>query len=141
MGYNSAVFKDYDYLDSNSNLVDMSGEKISSAPELTYSIVSNYSHELSKNLQLLLSIEHDFRSEYKNLVTERDPFFINDARKLTNLRFGINYSSLSVNLWISNIFDEEYTTLKTQDLVLNLKREIWGAPRTVGIRISYKILK
>ena len=139
VGYSNGEFDDYHYIDSDFNEVDMSGEKISSAPEVTGGLLVDYSRNMLRDLRLLIGLEYDYRSHYKNLVTERDAFFTNKSRGLTNLRIGIERGSLTIFLWSHNIFDEEYTTLKTRDLMLELKRETWGAPRTAGLRILVRL--
>lgn len=138
-GFVAAEFDDYSYLNSDTSTVDLAGEKISSFPEIAYSIVSNYKHLIRKNMDLVLDVTYDYRADYQNMVTEDDPFFINKSRGLINLSLGIEQPRLGVYLWTDNLLDAKYTIMKTRDLVLNLKRETWGPRRTMGLRLTYRL--
>ncbi len=139
IGWTAAEFERYAYTDLNGLSIDHSGESIGSHPEWTGSLGVDFNRPLHASLELNAGCGYMYQTEYKNLITETDVFFENKARGLLNGYAGIRLNGISFRLWAKNILNEEYTTMKTRDLMLGLKREYWGAPRSAGLEISYSV--
>ena len=129
-GYTDAEFDDF--IDAFGT--DVSGNDLPFAPETTWSVGAQLTHDLSRSTRLYL------RGEYVRLGSfNYDAGNLEDEEyALANFRAGIGGDTWRVEGWIRNAFDDEYVPVAFQPSPADPTVFVGesGAPRTFGVTLS-----
>lgn len=117
--------------------VDVEDNDLPFAPEETWALGAQYSREITEGASAFIRAEYagvgKFYYDAGNLEGEK--------YQLVNLRGGVQKGNFSANLWVRNLFDEEYIPIAFQpnpgDSSVFVGES--GAPRTYGftLRLSF----
>lgn len=120
---------------------DFSGEHISLYPKRTWSLVADFRVPMNANMMFVTQIRSDFMDEkLSQLSTDKDANLLrDDARTLINGHIGISSEKWDVSLWGKNLLNTEYIVEQGVNGYLGFVEQLWGQPRLLGIRLSYKI--
>ena len=104
LGYTNARFKD----GSISSGLDVSGNTLPSAPDVTATLGASVDHRMAGSLSLLARGEVVFVGSYKydDANTEGQ-----DGYALTNVRTGVRKGRVTGEVWIRNAFDRRYVPI------------------------------
>ena len=116
------------------------GARLPNQPEFSANVTARFSQDIGGwgvgfvEADLAYVSEQDLRMvvipQERAVVTE-------GARALVDLRLGINAEAgWSVTGFVSNVFDRKYRTVTANDTLGGIY-EIYGAPRTWGIKVKY----
>lgn len=85
-------------------------------------------------------IRSDFIDEkLSQLSTDKDANLLrDDARTLVNGHFGIETESWGLFVWGENLLNKEYIVEQGINGYLGFVEQLWGQPRLLGIRATYK---
>jgi iron complex outermembrane receptor protein len=117
--------------------IDASGNQLNYSPEYSASVRAEYTHQLSNAGAIYLSGDYAWKDD-AFYTPVNDPIVGQDAYAVVNASLG--YRSLggdwTVELYGRNLADEQYlTNVYTASAV---PAGIPGAPRTYGVRVSWK---
>ncbi len=119
---------------------DRSGDPLPQAPDVSLNVAAKYTRFLSGGGMLTLWGGYRYQSSvfynvYKDPATKQDGYGLVDASVTYESRKGRWYAEL----FGKNLTDELYTqNIIRQDPISGVLR-FWGAPRTVGLRIGYRM--
>ena len=119
---------------------DRSGNPLPQAPDISFNLVANHNWALENHGYLALRGEYRYQSAiyfnpFKDSVVKQGGYGIVNASLSFESRKGHWYAELFGN----NLTDKEYAqTLFRQDPMMGLL-QCWGAPRTVGLRVGYRM--
>lgn len=136
-----AKFSDFVSVDRNNSGVDpdRSGNPLPQAPDLSINLATDYSWLLSTG-KLTLGASYRYQSTvYFNIYA--DPAVKQDGYGIVNmsLDFESRNGRWYANIYGRNLTDELYAqTMLRNDPLSGIKR-FWGAPRTIGARLGYRL--
>jgi len=136
-----AKFDDFVSVDPNNpdDDPDRSGKPLPQAPDISLNLATDYSW-LLKNGKLTINAEYRYQSSvYFNIYA--DPAVKQDGYGLVNmsLDFESRKGRWYANLYGKNLADNLYAqTINRSDPLYGIKR-YWGAPRTIGLRVGYRL--
>lgn len=119
---------------------DRSGNPLPQAPDVSLNVGANYSYFLPRGGGLTLIGGYRYQSSvfynvYKDRATKQDGYGLVDASVTYESRKGHWYAEL----FGKNLTDELYKqNVIRQDPIFGVLR-FWGAPRTVGLRLGYRL--
>jgi iron complex outermembrane receptor protein len=120
---------------TSSGGVDVSGKKLPSAPDHTFTVGAQLSKDLNKSLALYGRGEVWFNGgfEYNDANTARQ-----EAYSLTNFRAGLRWRYAFVEGWTKNVFDKRYIPIAFAYGSFAPSGFVgeMGAPRRVGIAMG-----
>ena len=164
-GRNEAIFNEFhdgyfngywnegeEYTDANGNgeydddeeFIDMdndySGEHISTFPKQSWSLMADFRMPINSKMMFVTQLRSDYIDEkLSQLSTDKDANLLrDDARTLVNGHFGIETESWGVFAWGENLMDTEYIIKQGVNGYLGFIEQLWGQPRLLGIRTTFK---
>ena len=127
-----------EFIDQDNNF---SGEHISMYPKRTWSIVADFRVPINANLMFVSQLRSDFIDEkLSQLTIDKDANLLrDDARTLVNGHIGIAAEKWDISLWGENLFNTEYIVEQGINGYMGFIEQLWGQPRLLGLRISYRM--
>jgi len=119
--------------------VDLTGRSLNFNPEWTFSVGANYTAELGNGLLLLPRVRYSYTDEqwantFQVAATDLiDSYGLVDASVTLENEAG----DWSVELYGSNLLDEEWVASKSTFTSQPGRVEYYGAPRQYGVRLGY----
>lgn len=119
---------------------DYSGEHISTFPKQSWSLMVDFRKPINSKIMFVSQIRSDFIDEkLSQLSTDKDANLLrDDARTLVNGHFGIETESWGLFVWGENLLNKEYIVEQGINGYLGFVEQLWGQPRLLGIRATYK---
>jgi iron complex outermembrane recepter protein len=122
----------YNYLTGGINAGPYSGKDVEGSPETTYTLTSNYLKRLSNGMSFGSFISYrGTRGGYTNTVQINNLVRMVDTDLFDGGIFA-EVGSVRLTLQAENLTDETYVSLRDPT------RDVYGNPRTVSLRLSYK---
>ncbi|WP_405234497.1 TonB-dependent receptor [Lentisalinibacter salinarum] len=117
----------------------LDGNELPSAPALTYNLVGRWYLPLGDKGELAFQADYAWQDEHY-LQIENDPYSLHDAYGIANARVSWQSpgSTWRVEAFAKNLTDEEYFTYQNT-LGPDWGYAVWGKPRTVGVRVVWKM--
>lgn len=131
-GWLDAKFKEF-LLSPGNAASSLAGNRTASSPELTLAAVARYDIPLGA---YLLGIQADGSYTSSHYFTpDNNPVIYEDGYWLANASIGMRTAdgSYAVNLWVKNLFDEDYLASGLANTGLGFVEQFYGLPRTFGI--------
>lgn len=113
---------------------DVSGNKVSNAPEWSLSLGATYTIPTGVDSSLRLTALYSYNDGY---FFEPDNIARQDAYSLLNLSAEYRIGGLGLELWARNITDTEYAVQKITTATGTTQSN--GAPRTYGVTLKWDI--
>lgn len=112
------------------------GNTVARVPELQWNVGAQYNGNFSENVDFFL--RGDITGQSEQFASELNLAKIED-RLLTNLRAGISMGNVSADLWVTNVFDEEYvaSSFYVANPFSNDHIATFGAQRRAGVTVAY----
>ena len=129
LGYADARIESWESDEMGGGTYDYSGNRLTYAPEYTYNVGAEYAHSSGLFVRGDLVGVGDFYTDAKNETKV-------EGYGLVNLRVGYRREAYDVVLWCKNAFDEAYYTSKSYYIGGHIVGD--GAPRTVGLTVTYR---
>ena len=119
---------------------DYSGQHISLYPKNSWSLMVDFRKPINSKIMFVSQIRSDFIDEkLSQLSTDKDANLLrDDARTLVNGHFGIETESWGIFIWGDNLLNKEYIVEQGINGYLGFIEQLWGQPRLLGIRATYK---
>lgn len=127
-----------DFIDKDNNY---SGQEISLYPKQSWSFMADFRMPINSKMLFVTQIRSDFIDEkLAQLSTDKDANLLrDDARTLVNGHIGIETNTWGIFAWGENLLDKEYIVEQGVNSYLGFIEQVWGQPRLMGIRVTYKI--
>ncbi len=124
------------YVDSSN--IDRGGNRLTGAPETSWSAIVRYDQPLARGAKLAVSADANYRDGFY-FDAANTARFAADARHLVGARLAYVSADerFSVALWGRNLTDELYFVRATS--FLNMDSIVVGDPRTYGVEIGVKL--
>ncbi len=134
----NGVWDEGEPLDDMDN--DFSGEHISTFPKQSWSLMVDFRKAINSKIMFVSQIRSDFIDEkLSQLSTDKDANLLrDDARTLVNGHFGFETESAGLFVWGENLLNKEYIVAQGINGYLGFIEQLWGQPRMLGIRATYK---
>jgi iron complex outermembrane receptor protein len=134
LGLTEAFFDKYKTMDWNDDFTALveknySGNHLPNAPAYTYNLAVEYHHPTGFFGRTEFEGVGRFYANPANSAWE-------DPRTVVNLRLGYETRHVEVVLWVENILNEEYETLKHAFGINEIAVD--GVPRTVGVTVTWR---
>jgi iron complex outermembrane receptor protein len=113
---------------------DVSGNKVSNAPEWSLSLGATYTVPMGVDKRLRFSALYSYNSGY---YFEPDNYVSQDAFSLLNLSAEYRTGGLGLEVWARNVTDTEYAVQKLSTSTGTTTA--LGAPRTYGVTVKWDI--
>jgi iron complex outermembrane receptor protein len=113
----------------NGTTYNYEGKHLTYYPKTTLNLGLQYRHACGLFSRIDYINTGEIYCDSKNLIKQ-------DAYQEVNLRLGYETELFDVTLWAKNLFDEEYFSYMTHYGPSTLVVD--GAPRTIGVTLSYK---
>jgi iron complex outermembrane recepter protein len=126
-----------EFIDSSG--LDLSGNQLENAPELTFNGLLSY--DLPVSAQYVLTPQTDFSySADTYLDFSNSPLSVQEAHWIQNARLSLSRAdkSFTVSAWVRNLWDEKYLRNWADLSGFGFNLLTTGLPRTYGIEISAK---
>lgn len=116
----------------------LDGNELPSAPGLSYNLMARYYLGLGHSGEMVFQGDYAWQDEHY-LQIENDPYSRHDAYGLANarVRWYSPTGRYSVEAFVKNLADEQYFTYQNT-LGSDWGYGVWGQPRTVGARFTWK---
>lgn len=137
--YLNAEFDGYLAADPFLGVVNLSGVRMSNAPEYSVSVFADYSLPMKTQAEIALHVDYLWQDDVKydvfdNSTTSQSAFGIVNA----NISYEAPGKNWKLGLWIRNITDERYFTSHAKLNFTPTGIVSWtGKPRTFGLELSY----
>ncbi len=120
---------------------DFSGNHISTYPKQSWSLMADFRLPINSKKMFVSQLRSDYIGEkLSQLTTDKDANLLrDDARTLVNGHFGIEQESWGLYVWGENLLNKEYIISQGTNGYLGFVEQLWGQPRLLGIRFSYKM--
>lgn len=118
------------------------GDQLPYAPKKSFVVSLNWEVPMAPEYgDVFAGVTYSFIGEQRSAATSSGPYGMLDAFELLNLNAGwtrILGSAMDLNLFATNVLDEEYTTYTsgTYNLLAYESRAV-GTPRMIGARLKY----
>lgn len=147
LGYTDAEIADSDMVTATSlpgldSAASMEGENLPNYSKVSANLLARYEMPISNALTSHVQLEYSYRGEQDlSLITYpeyEDALFQESSYGVASLRVGLSATDdlWSSQLFIENLTDEVYRTEVRDDGLYNV-REMYGAPRTWGVKFTY----
>lgn len=145
VSYLNTEFKGFmaqDPMRPQNGLVDLDGNSLLRAPELQASLTADYDIPLSSGL-LTLRGEYAYMDEQHHSLFD-DPLGLEPSRNMINARVFFQptiagLENLTISGFVNNVNDDEYKQMYVLSGFVGGVTNAYGAPRTWGIQVRYKI--
>ena len=112
------------------------GDPLDFVPEYSYSINMNYQFSWSNDIGGVFTV--DYNRQGKNSLVARtsglvEPVVHSESIGFLNANLGAEWNSLSLELFVRNILDEDKLTTAA-----NSKLAPQNRPRTIGMQVNYR---
>jgi len=131
IGLNLTEYRDF--VLGTTNPQDISGNRLSNAPEFTSLLAAQYLQPIKNTGSLF------YRTEIRGVgsyFTDIQNTIDQDAYALINLRFGYQNEVFEAYLWIQNLTDERFLVYGSPDSSGGNIRALASSPRTLGITLK-----
>ncbi|MEL7029439.1 MAG: TonB-dependent receptor, partial [Pseudomonadota bacterium] len=145
-GYVNSEFDDFpDAVLSGGAVVDVTGERLPRSPEITWSVVGDFTYPVVDEFEGFVRVEAFGQSTSRAdleavaapiLGLPEFPYRV-PSFAVVNLRLGVESPAFVVNGYIQNLFEENYYTSTTENFGLSGMR-IRPQPRIWGVRFTYR---
>lgn len=137
--FGSYAYLDATYLDFTlPNGEDRSGNFLPTAPENSLSLGVDARIPLGSFGDFFANASYTWQDDYFT-GSENRPTFLIDSYDLADVSVGIDSNDgWKVTLWAKNIFKEDYVLIRS-DFTAAGVGEVYGAPRTYGIRLGWEL--
>lgn len=127
-----------DFVDIDNNY---SGNHISTFPKQSWSLSADFRKPINNKIMFVTQIRSDFIDEkLAQLSTDKDANLLrDDARTLVNGHLGIETESWGLFAWGENVLNTKYIIGQQINGYLGFVEQLWGQPRLLGIRVTYKL--
>jgi iron complex outermembrane receptor protein len=123
---------------------DLSGERLSNAPKMKYSVAANYDIQLPTSFNGFVAADYQHQSKV-NFDLTQNPTGVHPAYGVANLSMGIKEAAderYRVALFVNNVFDKHYAAYIVGALGGTVGSSTQVLPRNsqryYGVRASYK---
>lgn len=120
------------------NLFQLDGMQVQNSPDVTITLLSNYTLDLGSNGRLMPGISLYYSDEYR---ADDSPWFFGNQDSFTKTDLSLTWESLdqewSARVFVNNLEDEA-VLMKATRFGGDLAITDWGAPRTYGITIRHR---
>lgn len=131
-GYVRSKFDEWNALQQDGTLYDFDGKSLPYSPDYTYNLSADYRHPTGFFARADLLGTGGFYGDVRNNLEQT-------AYEIVNLRFGYETDHWRVEVWGTNLSDEEYVTAMYDNSSMGLGDLVEdGEPRMVGITASYR---
>ncbi|MHB9880211.1 TonB-dependent receptor [Pacificimonas sp. ICDLI1SI03] len=140
VGYNKATFTDYPNALIDGGEIDVSGEDLPNAPRWTASAQAQYYLPITAVYDGYVRAEYKFRDEVlSDDYAYRYNYypFISPSYHTFNLRLGVESEAVRTEVYVENLFDEEYFPNVYQKAFYS-GVQVEPSVRRWGVRASYK---
>jgi hypothetical protein len=102
--------------------------------------MADFRMPINSKMMFVTQLRSDYIDEkLSQLSTDKDANLLrDDARTLVNGHFGIETESWGVFAWGENLMDTEYIIKQGVNGYLGFIEQLWGQPRLLGIRTTFK---
>ena len=120
--------------------VDLTGNRLSQAPEWQYNLSGQYAFPVSTALEVTARADYKWQSEvffdfYNNPLNTQDSYGLLNA----SLGLGSRDKTWTVTAWVRNASDERYVTQGTTTTSANPSRTgSIGMPQMYGVKLDYR---
>lgn len=143
---NLRLFANYAYLDARyrdfvlpGTLGDRTGNLLPTSPKNSLSLGAELRTPLGDWGDFFANASYSWQSDYYT-GSENKPTFLIDSYDLADLSFGFEpqKGDWKVTLWMKNLTDKNYVLVRS-DFGTGGIGDSYGAPRTYGVRLSWKL--
>lgn len=118
------------------------GDQLPYAPKKSFVVSLNWEVPVASEYgEVFAGATYSFIGEQRSAATSSGPYGMLDAFELLSLNAGwasILGTSMDLNLFATNVLDEEYTTYTSGTFnLLGYESRAVGTPRTIGARLKY----
>ncbi len=119
---------------------DFSGQHISLYPKESWNLMADFRLPFSEGEIFVVQIRGDFLDEkLAQLSTDKDLNLLrDDARTLVDGHFGVESERWGIFAWVENLLNVKYIVNQSANGYLGFIEQLWGQPRLVGLRFTYK---
>ena len=119
---------------------DFSGQHISLYPKESWNLMADFRLPFSEGEIFVVQIRGDFLDEkLAQLSTDKDLNLLrDDARTLVDGHFGVESERWGIFAWVENLLNVKYIVNQGANGYLGFIEQLWGQPRLVGLRFTYK---
>lgn len=110
-GYNKTRYLDYPNALIDGNVIDVSGQQLTNAPEWTLGAQTQYTMSVSDSAELFGRLEWNFRDKMISTpLAYRYPVypFISPSYHNVNARLGVNAGNFRATVFVENLFNAKY---------------------------------
>lgn len=111
---------------------DLTGNRLSYAPDVSLSVVGQYYRPLSEAIDGFIRLEFTYRSDQEGR-NNNNPTELQPGYDLVNIRAGIETEHFKLEVYGENVFDKRYLTNRRPGQVITVTP---GRPATWGVRAS-----
>ena len=121
--------------------VDLTGNALNFNPEWTFSLGLNYQAQLGKNLLLLPRIRYSYTDDQWSNIFQVNPTDLIESYGLVDASITLENEAGTwyVELYGSNLLDEEWVASKSTFASTPGRVEFYGAPRQLGVRVGFSM--
>lgn len=112
------------------------GNTVARVPELQWNIGAQFDGSIGSDIDFF--VRGDVTGQSEQFASELNLAEI-ESRNLVNLRSGISKGNISADIWVTNLFDEEYvaSSFYVANPFSNDHIATFGAKRRAGVTLSY----
>jgi outer membrane receptor protein involved in Fe transport len=138
IAYIETEIKEFIGFDVEGNQADFSGNEFNFSPNLTYSLLADYTIPVGEDYEAGIAVDYSYKGE-TNSSLDNDPRFAHNDFAFTNarLRFGSADGSWTLTAWGKNITNE-YAIDSVSPSVGDVKYRYALMPATYGLSFDYK---
>ena len=143
IGYNKTKYKDYPNALIDGNVLDLTGEQLTTAPEWTAGAQTQYTVPLTDTIEAFARAEWNYRSKmisnpyyylYKDVAGEP---FLSPSYHNVNLRAGVDNGTIRAVVYVENLFDADYYA-NAYEKAFYSGVQVEPSFREFGASVSYK---
>jgi len=138
IAYIETEIKEFIGFDVEGNQADFAGNEFNFSPNLTYSLLADYSIPIGDDYEVGIAMDYSYKGE-TNSSLDNDPRFAHNDFAFTNarLRFGRADGNWTLTAWGKNITNE-YAIDSVSPSVGDVKYRYALMPATYGLSFDYK---
>jgi iron complex outermembrane receptor protein len=143
MGYNKSKYKDWKNALIDGNVIDVSGQELTNAPEWTLGAQTQYNVPITDELESFARVEWNYRAKmvsnpfyylYKTVPGEP---FLSPSYHNVNVRLGVETEKFRAVVFVENLFKEKYYA-NAYEKAFYSGVQVEPSFRQFGVNVGYK---
>ncbi|MGC6329600.1 TonB-dependent receptor [Rhizorhabdus sp. FW153] len=143
VGYNKSKYKDWKNALIDGNVIDVSGQELTNAPEWTLGAQTQYTVPITDELESFARVEWNYRAKmvsnpfyylYKNVAGEP---FLSPSYHNVNVRLGVETEKFRAVVFVENLFKEKFYA-NAYEKAFYSGVQVEPSFRQFGVNVGYK---